>query len=94
MMTTGNGTSTTFDPAKHLRKLAGRDYLEVKWRLVWLRMEHADAQIATELVEHDRQAKFCMFRATVTIPNGGSATGYGSETVSYTHLTLPTIYSV
>jgi hypothetical protein len=29
-----------FDPAKHLTNLKGSEYLEVKWRLVWLRNEH------------------------------------------------------
>lgn len=66
-----------FDPSRYLTKIGGSDYLEVKWRLVWLREVHPDALIRTELVHHDeRQA---IFRAEVTIPGGGSATGWGSE---------------
>jgi hypothetical protein len=68
---------STFDPAKHLTKVSGRDYLEVKWRLVWLRSTHPEAQIETELVEH--RNNLAVFRAKVTIPSGASATGWGSE---------------
>lgn len=66
-----------FDPQKHLMKLKGKDYLEVKWRLVWLREEHPNAMIATELV--DLRDNHAVFKATVTLPEGASATGFGSE---------------
>lgn len=72
-----------FDPSPYLRQLRGRgggDYLDVKWRLLWLRKEHPDAAIETELVQHDPQ--MAIFKATVTLPTGGKATGYGSETAS------------
>jgi hypothetical protein len=72
-----------FDPTPYLRQLRGRgggDYLDVKWRLLWLRKEHPDAEIVTELVQHDPQ--MAIFKATVTLPTGGKATGYGSETAS------------
>jgi hypothetical protein len=77
---------TEFDPTPYLRQLQGRgraggaDYLDVKWRLLWLRKEHPDAEIVTELVQHDPQ--MAIFKATVTVPTGGKATGYGSETAS------------
>ena len=67
----------TFDPSKYLTKVGGSDYLEVKWRLVWLRQVHPDAVIETELVSHVGQD--AIFRARVTVPGGGSATGFGSE---------------
>jgi hypothetical protein len=70
----------SFDPRRHLRRvhLQGQtvDYLDVKWRLVWLRTEQPEAQISTEHVEITPER--AVFRATVTIPGGGSATGYGS----------------
>lgn len=68
----------TFEPGKFLSKVNGNDYLEVKWRLVWLRTEHPDSTIETELVSmvDDR----AVFKATVAIPGGGSSTGWGSET--------------
>jgi hypothetical protein len=75
-----------FDPTPYLRQLqvrgrgGGADYLDVKWRLLWLRTEHPDAEIVTELVQHDPQ--MAIFKATVTVPTGGKATGYGSETAS------------
>ncbi|MBW3633680.1 MAG: hypothetical protein KY456_11710 [Chloroflexi bacterium] len=75
---------TDFDPTPFIRQLRGRgggtDYLDVKWRLLWLRKEHPDAEIVTELVQHDPQ--MAIFKAIVTVPTGGKATGYGSETAS------------
>lgn len=68
---------SAFDPTRHLTKVSGRDYLEVKWRLVWLRDTYPDAQIETEMVQH--QGQMAVFRAKVTIPSGASATGWGSE---------------
>jgi len=68
----------TFDPAKYLVNLNGRgEYLEVKWRLLWLRTEHPDAIIETELVKYEERD--AVFKARVSIPGGGSATGWGSE---------------
>lgn len=70
---------SAFDPAQHLSSIKGQDYLEVKWRLAWLRSEHPDAVITTQLVSH--QDDRAIFSADVSIPEGGSATGWGSETV-------------
>jgi hypothetical protein len=72
-----------FDPTPYFRQLRGRggqDYLDVKWRLLWLRREHPDAEIVTEHVQID--PTLAIFKATVTIPTGGKATGYGSETAA------------
>jgi len=68
-----------FDPARHLSLVSGKEYLEVRWRLVWLRSDHPNAVIDTELVFHDLDAKLAIFKAYVKIPDGGSATGFGSE---------------
>jgi len=68
----------SFDASRYLRKLDGKDYLEVKWRLLWLRTERPDAVVSTELVKHE--AGLALFRARVTLPEGGEATGWGSET--------------
>jgi hypothetical protein len=68
----------TFEPSRYLVQLKGKDYLEVKWRLVWLRNNEPNATIETELISlTDQQA---VFRATVKTPAGASATGFGSET--------------
>lgn len=70
-------SSTAFEPSRYLTKISGSDYLEVKWRLVWLRHEHPEAAIETHLEVHSDS--LALFRATVSIPGGGSATGWGSE---------------
>jgi hypothetical protein len=67
----------SFEPGRYLRKVNGSDYLEVKWRLLWLRTNHPDAVIETELVSHEDQ--MALFRARVSIPGSGSSTGWGSE---------------
>ena len=67
-----------FDASRYLTNLNGRDYLEVKWRLLWLRTEHPDAVVETELVKHE--GGLALFRARVARPGGGEATGWGSET--------------
>jgi hypothetical protein len=68
---------TDFDPRRHLRQLDdGREHLDLKWRLVWLRHEHPDAQIETQVVPGQEAEVFC--RATITLRTGGSASGHGS----------------
>ena len=67
-----------FDASRHLTKLNGKDYLEVKWRLLWLRSEHPEAAVATELAAHE--SGLAVFRARVSLPEGGEATGWASET--------------
>lgn len=67
----------TFDPTRHLMLVSGNEYLEVKWRLVWLRTEHPNAHIETELVSHVNNE--AIFQATIEIPDGGKSTGWGSE---------------
>jgi hypothetical protein len=68
---------TAFEPGKYISKVNGGDYLEVKWRLVWFRNDHPDGEIETEMMSHD--GLVAVFRARVQVPNGGSATGWGSE---------------
>ena len=74
----------SFDPTPYMRQLRGRggssDYLDVKWRLLWLRREHPDAEIVTDLVRFE--PTLAIFKATVTLPTGGRASGYGSETAT------------
>ena len=55
-----------FNPNDKTISLKGKEYLEVKWRLVWFRQEHPDYGIATTLVTFDPQAKFAIFKATIT----------------------------
>lgn len=73
--------STPFDPRPHLRQLEnGSSYLDVKWRLHWLRSEHPDASIHTELVSLEGDTAVC--KATVQIPGGGSSSAHGSASSS------------
>jgi uncharacterized protein YbdZ (MbtH family) len=86
----GNGSTRpkaeqAFDPTQYLSKFDGRDYLEVKWRVMWLRHEHPEARMTTEIVQHNEEGGFALFRAEVEIPGGGKATGWGSETVRDFH---------
>jgi hypothetical protein len=68
---------SSFDPTRFLTRVSGSDYLEVKWRLVWLRDQHPDAVIETNLITHEDDV--AIFRAQVTVPGGGRATGWGTE---------------
>lgn len=77
---------STFDPSRYLTKVGSADYLEVKWRLVWLRETQPYARVDTELISHDGQE--AVFRARVEYDqyDAGAdrwfvsgATGWGSE---------------
>lgn len=70
-------TTNTFDPRRFVTRVGGADYLEVKWRVYWLRTQHPDAVISTEMISHENNV--AVFKAHVSIPGGGSATGWGSE---------------
>ncbi len=71
--------SQRFDPRQHLRELHdGTQYLDVKWRLHWLRSEHPEAVVETQLVSLDGDTAVC--KATVRIPDGGAASGHASAT--------------
>src|SRR5712692_5797622 len=93
MSTSAETAEKSLDPSRYLTRLPRRlrdgtgswtvteaEYLEVKWRLLWLRTDHPDAAVETEMVAH--QEDMAVFRARVTIPGGGSATGWGHETAA------------
>ena len=54
-----------FDPHKYLIKITGKDYLEVKFRLHWFRLEHAAWDIRTELVHLDLEKGIALVRADI-----------------------------
>lgn len=57
------------------------EYLEVKYRLVWLRDQHPAATVETSLLELDKENRFALFRAQIEIPEiGAVAIAHGSET--------------
>ena len=70
-------TAKKFNPNEYLTKLKGKDYLEVKYRLVWFREDHPDGSIETDIIELTDAR--CVMRARVQLPGGGITTGYGSE---------------
>lgn len=70
----------TFNPKEHMMKLKGKDYLEVKWRLVWFREDHPDFGIRTELIELDD--KHAVFKASIlNTEDRLVSSGTGSESV-------------
>jgi hypothetical protein len=64
----------TFDPNRHLIKVKNNDYLEAKWRLVWLHDAHPNASIETELVSFNGDT--VIVRAVVTIPTDDGHSRY------------------
>jgi hypothetical protein len=85
-----------FDPTAHLlhlpRKAKDRatghyttvydDYLEVKWRVLMFREKYPHGVITTEEVYVDLDRGYARYKATVADGEGGSATGYGTETAA------------
>ena len=55
----------SFKPKEHLSKIKGKDYLEVKWRLVWFREDHPDYEIDTEFIELDIDQGIAVCRAVI-----------------------------
>jgi hypothetical protein len=81
-----------FDPRKHMGSIRTRQgnqkYLAVKWRLLWLRSEHPDAQVITEKVAGGVEYGWVEFKCTIT---------YIMETVvgidgGVTYIDLPSKY--
>lgn len=66
---TGSGTS--FDAQAHLTKIKGKDYLEVKWRLVWFRAERAlEAGWGIRTIAEEVTTQQARYRAQVVDPEG------------------------
>ncbi len=54
--------SKGFNPSEHLQRIQGKDYLPVRWRLVWFHQDTGPrAGYVTVELEHDRQAGFAKF---------------------------------
>jgi 8-oxo-dGTP pyrophosphatase MutT (NUDIX family) len=76
-----------FDPSGRVRQIRTRqgmqDYLDVKFRVLWLRAEHPDASIVTEAIYANETE--ALMKATVSYYLGDRvvlATGHGSETAA------------
>ena len=58
--------------------IKGKDYLEVKWRLVWFREEHPDWNLDTQLLHSDETP--AIFSCKIYDQNGRQvSSGHGSE---------------
>src|SRR3954469_20524327 len=71
---------TSFDPTRQNTTGGERAESDVEWRLNWLREEHPDARLETELISND--GRLAVFRARISIPKEGTATGWGSALMS------------
>lgn len=70
-----------FNPKDHLMSLNGKQYLQVAWRIAWMRDEHPDWSIETECQFWDE--KRAQFKATVKDSSGKIlAQAHGNETVA------------
>ena len=54
-----------FNPQNHLIKIDGKNYLEVKFRLHWFRMEHKNWDIKTEIIQLDMEKGMAAVRADI-----------------------------
>lgn len=68
-----------FDPKSHMTNLKGKDYLEVKWRIVWFKDENPNGSIQTEIVNYQP-----LVARAVVFNNDGVlvATGHGSANLN------------
>lgn len=67
-----------FNPLDYIIRTRGqRDYLEVKYRVLWLRRDHPTARIESECLDHTDN--FALFRASIDLGEKGYADGHGSE---------------
>ena len=65
----------TFNPKDYVMDMRGKDYLEVKWRIVWFRDEHPRGSITTDLISTDP----IVVKATVSDEEGRVfGTGFGT----------------
>jgi len=73
-----NTSTIKFKPEEKLIKLKGKDYLEVKWRIFWMRSEHQDWGIETEIANSAPGA--VQMKATIRDKDGKIlAQGHKSE---------------
>lgn len=68
-----------FDPKSHMTNLKGKDYLEVKWRIVWFKEENPNGSIQTDVVNYQP----LVVRAAIYNNDGVLvASGHGSANAS------------
>lgn len=74
---------TPFDPGAHLTSIKGKEYLEVKWRLVWFRSEHPlESGWGIRTMAEEVTPQGARYRAQVISPEGNVvAEGTKTETI-------------
>ena len=73
----GGNEGKNFQPERYIERRNGVAYLPLKWRLAWLRTEHPQAVVKTNLVSHKKGV--AVFQAQIQLPEGGIATGWGAR---------------
>lgn len=63
-----------FNPQEHITNMKGKDYLEVKWRLVWFKDENPKGEVVTEVISTTP----AIVKAIVRIDGATVSTGHGS----------------
>lgn len=70
-----------FDPREYIRQLEdGREYLDLKWRILWLRAQEPDASIESQIVVTSEDEVVC--RTTISLRTGATVTAHGSASRS------------
>ncbi len=70
-----------FDPYKYMIKVNGKDYLEVKFRLHWFRLEHGAWDIRTEIINLDLEKGIALVKADIFDERGNhKSSGLNMET--------------
>ncbi len=69
-----------FSPRQYLEIRDGLPYLPLKWQLAWLRADHPQARLRTDLVSHENDV--AIFKAQVKLEDGAVATGWGVKAAS------------
>lgn len=72
--------SDKFNPNTYVISLKGKAYLPALPRIQWMRSEHPDWGITTEVAEFDKEKGFILVKATITNEKGQVlATAYKSQ---------------
>lgn len=73
--------SDKFNPTEHLTNIKGKQYLEVKWRLVWFKQDYLDRGWSIRTTAKEINANAALFLAEAADDKGAiRATGYGYVT--------------
>jgi hypothetical protein len=58
------------NPNEFIISLKGKPYMPALPRVAWMRMEHADWGISTEILEWNKEQKWIVVKATITDESG------------------------